>query len=388
MLRYFFYKINTKSFRIGVIFYYEKSVSFGYKCFLWLVGSVVCCLSILGITLNAEADEVGDLFNYYMKKVSSGVVNMTISEQPDSTGFFKDVYLEAKDVVIENVRIDAVSASVSGLQLNPPSEWSQTEYVEYGPDGSIIRRGGSDKPNVKFYSFQSGSLNVNISENSINNVLKDRNFSFNADGKSFTLSSVSVSITTDGIKISGYLKENGTADLRSYAAAWLLGAAADNYPVEVNSKLKIVDGKEIWLDNPTVTKGKFSQLDSYIEKHITKRNEPIFDLSKKLDLSKIPVTLGKIELNNGSLSPSTNTLPKALVGGIKYTNSTVNNDGEQNTNNEPTNNNGDEQNTNNEPTNNNEIKRSSSSSSGCSSGVGAFGALTFIILASVFFKKH
>ena len=111
-------------------------------------------------------------------------------------------------------------------------------------------------------------------------------------------------------------------------------------------------------------------------------------MSKKLDLSKIPVTLGKIELNNGSLTPSTNTLPKALVGGIKYTNSTVNNDGEQNTNNEPTNNNGDEQNTNNEPTNNNEIKRSSSSSSGCSSGVGAFGALTFIILASVFFKKH
>ena len=280
----------------------------------FVVASRFCVIfSIFGVTVNAEADQVGDLFNHYVSKLYSGKVTLKISEQPDATGFFKEVYLEAHDAVyrkandtgVDIFQVDSAYISVNALQLNPPSDWENNSFW-------------SNEPNVKLNSFQSASLNVNLSENNINKALENKTFHFEADGKEFSLRNVSVSITTDGIKIKGSLQEVNPNSLTSYAAAWLLGAAANDYPVEVNTKLKIVDGKEIWLDNPKVTKGKFSQLDSYIERNITNRKEPILNLAN-YDLSKTPVTLGNIELKTGALSISTNTLPKALEGGIEYT---------------------------------------------------------------------
>ena len=264
----------------------------------------------MGGAYYAEADEVGDLFNNYMQYLKSGNVTLIISEQPDQTGFFKEAYLEAKgivakkdiasriDVNIENVRIDSALINVSGLQLNPPSDW---------------------KTRVSFDSFQSSSVTVNILESDINSAIKDQEFRLRADnGKDFILFNVVTDITADGIKITGYLREENPSGLASYAAAWLLGPAVDNYPVEINSKLKIVDDRELWLDNPTVKRGSFSELDSYIERNITNRDRPILDLGE-LDLSRTPVTLHSVELKDGSLSFSSATLPKALEGGIRYT---------------------------------------------------------------------
>ena len=338
------------------------------------------CFLIFIFTVSAEADEVGDLFDYCVKRWSSEKATLTISEQPDSTGFFKEAYLEVKGLVVENARIDSAFVSVSGLQLNPPSEWSQTEYVEYGPDGSIIGRGRSDKPNVKFDSFKSCTLIVNVLESDINSAIKGKNLRFSENGRDFILHDMTVSITANGIKITGFLKEDGNnSDLKSYAAAWLLGAAADDYPVTINSKLKIVNDKEIWLDNPTVEKGNYAQLDSYIERNITKRNKPILDLGK-YDLSKTPITIHDLELKDGGVSVSTPTLPKALKGGINYT-YPANKDEEKTTDDKTD----DKEETKSKENNN---LSSSSSSSGCNAGVGAFGVMTFIFLASVFFKKR
>ena len=325
------------------------------------------CFLIFIFTVSAEADEVGDLFDYCVKRWSSEKATLTISEQPDSTGFFKEAYLEVKGLVVENARIDSAFVSVSGLQLNPPSEWSKNS-------------GGSDQPNVKFDSFKSCTLIVNVLESDINSAIKGKNLRFSENGRDFILHDMTVSITANGIKITGFLKEDGNnSDLKSYAAAWLLGAAADDYPVTINSKLKIVNDKEIWLDNPTVEKGNYAQLDSYIERNITKRNKPILDLGK-YDLSKTPVTIHGLELKDGGVSVSTPTLPKALEGGFKYTHSA---NGDNNDTNGDKDNNDEGNNT------SNETKKSrSSSSSGCNAGVGAFGVMTFIFLASVFFKKR
>ena len=261
------------------------------------------CFSVFSMTVSAEADEVGDLFNSYMKHLKSGKVTLIISEQPDQTGFFKEAYLEAKGVVakdakIKDVRIDSALINVSGLQLNPPSNWKNNA--------------------VKFDSFQSAAVTVNILESDINNAIKDKEFRFEADGRNYIFFNAVVEITTDGITITGSLREDGTRNLNSYVAAWVLGPAADNYPIEINSKLKIVDDKELWLDNPTVKRGNYSQLDSYIERNITKRNKPLLDLAK-FDLSRTPITLHKVELQDGGFSMSSTTLPKALEGGIKYT---------------------------------------------------------------------
>ncbi len=98
----------------------------------------------------------------------------------------------------------------------------------------------------------------------------------------------------------------------------MLGAAADNYPVEINSNFRIVNGKELWLDNPTVEKGNFSQLDDYIQKNITQRNKPLINLAE-FDLSKTPITMNSVELQNGSLIISAGGTPQAITGGTTYT---------------------------------------------------------------------
>ena len=113
----------------------------------------VLLFSIFGVTVNAEADQVGDLFNHYVSKLYSGKVTLKISEQPDATGFFKEVYLEAHDAVyrkandtgVDTFQVDSAYISVNGLQLNPPSEWENNSFW-------------SNEPNVKLNSFQSSLL--------------------------------------------------------------------------------------------------------------------------------------------------------------------------------------------------------------------------------------
>ena len=266
----------------------------------------VLCASLAGITIPASADPVGDLFNDYVQRAQSQKVTLVISEQPDATGLFKEAYLEAKGVVFEakgvvfknNPRIDSVNVNVSSLQLNPPSEWSNSR--------------------VDCKGYKSASATVSILESDINAALKDKDFRFENDGKYFIFHNVEVDITTSGVRITGFLKEQDTRNFNSYVAAFLLGAAADDYPVVITSKVKVVDGKEIWLDDPKVDKGNYSDIDSYIERKITQRNTPLLDLGN-LDLSRTPITLGKVELKDGSVTISTAALPKAIEGGVKYT---------------------------------------------------------------------
>ena len=276
------------------------------KKILFLLMFSALLVSVSGVS--AGADEVGDLFDDCMKRLTSGEVTLTISKQPDSTGFFEEAYVKGKGVVFRadgvDCRADSLSANVSGLQLNPPSEWKR--YGEY---------------RVKFNSFKSAALTVTVLESDINNALKGRELKFRADGKRFILSDIVVKITTSGIKITGNIKEDSSYgyDFNSYVAAWVLGAAADNYPVEINSNVRIDNnGTELWLDNPQVERGNFSQLDDYIQKNITQRNKPLLDLNK-FDLSKTPITMKSVELQNGSLIISAGGTPQAITGGTTYT---------------------------------------------------------------------
>ena len=246
-----------------------------------------------------------------------------VSAQPDSTGFISEAYVEAKGVVVKNMRFDSVVARVSGLQLNPTSEWQNGD-------------------NIKLQSLKSALVTVNLLESDINNALKGQSISVR-DGdytnlKKFSLHDTSVDITADGIKLIGLVNEVSTSVLNSYVAAWLLGAAATDYPIEINSKLRIsTDGKELWLDNPTVT-SNYTAINSYVEKNITRRTKPLLNLNETL--KDVQITLGSVELKDGSITLSTKELPTALTSGTTYTypRSSSNNNG-TNTNNNTTNNN-------------------------------------------------
>ncbi len=162
------------------------------KKILFLLMISALLVSVSGVS--AGADEVGDLFDYlfdhYAKGLTSGEVTLTISKQPDSTGFFEEAYLKVNGVAFRSdgidYRVDSLLANVSGLQLNPPSAWKR--YGEY---------------HVKFDSFQSAALKVTVLESDINNALKGQELKFRADGKHFILSNIVVKITTSGIKITG-----------------------------------------------------------------------------------------------------------------------------------------------------------------------------------------
>ena len=69
---------------------------------------VFLCFVFSIFSIPAEADDVGDLFNYYVKQLQSGKVNLTISEQPDSTGLFKDAYLDAKEAGSKAISLDLI----------------------------------------------------------------------------------------------------------------------------------------------------------------------------------------------------------------------------------------------------------------------------------------
>ena len=81
----------------------------------------------------------------------------------------------------------------------------------------------------------------------------------------------------------------------------------------ITSPLKIVNGKELWLNNPVVKVNKLDVPD-YVTKKALSRIQPLVDL----DRFPLPMTLHKVDLKQGSATLSTRTLPQALTEGLKY----------------------------------------------------------------------
>ncbi len=253
------------------------------------------------MTASAYAYDVGDLFYQYVPRVKPEKVTLMISGQPDSTGLINEAYAEGKGAVVKNISFSSsFTVKVNGLQLNPVSEWKNGD-------------------NVRFKGLSSILLSANILESDINAAIKNNKFKFWHNGRRFIVHDVVADITSGGIKVNGLVKEDTSVNvgsLKSYAAAWLLGAAAADYPIEINSKLKIENnGKEIWLDNPKVS-SDYTAISSYVEKNITNRNKALVNLN---ELKDVQVTLGNITLSDGSLTISTATLPTALTSGTTYT---------------------------------------------------------------------
>lgn len=219
------------------------------------------------------ADEVDDLLNFYVKKFTPEKATLIISDKPDSTGLFNDVYLDLKGVVIEDLRLSSLVVNMRGVQFNEPSEWS--------------------KGNVECLDAISVLATATLLESDINKSIDDKNFG--KDDEHWH--DMSMKITPSGLGGKGYYK---------YSILDIL--------IEIESKLKIVKGKELWLDNPAVKVNKLD-LPDYVTKKALANIQPLVDLRK----FPLPLTLHKVELKNGSATLSSRTLPKVLKGGLKYT---------------------------------------------------------------------
>ena len=221
----------------------------------------------------AFADEVNDLLNFYVKKFTPEKATLVISEKPDATGLFSDVYMDLKGVVIDKLRLSSLVVNMRGVQFNAPSEWAKGK-VECKDAISVL-------------------ATATLLERDINKSIEDK--SFGSSGEHWH--NMSMKITPKGLAGKGYYK---------YSFLDIL--------IEIDSRLKIVKAKELWLDEPYVKVNKLD-LPDYVTKKALSRIQPLVDLRK----FPLPLSLHKVELRNGQATLSSRTLPKPLKGGITYT---------------------------------------------------------------------
>ena len=219
------------------------------------------------------ADEVNELLNFYVKKFRPEKALLVISGKPDETGLFNDIYMNLQGVVIDKLRLDSLVVRMRGVQFNEPSEWKKGN-VECKDAISVLATG-------------------TIFERDINKSIEDKTFGEGRD----EWHDLSMKINPSGLSGSGYYKYN-ILDIR----------------IDIDSKLKIVKGKELWLDNPVAKVNKLDVPDYVTRKALT-RIQPLVDLRK----FPLPLSLHKVELKKGSAVLSTRTLPKEMKDGLKYT---------------------------------------------------------------------
>ena len=228
-------------------------------------------IMLISFASSSYADEVQDLLNFYVKKFNPEKALMIISDRPDSTGLFNDIYMDLKGVNIDNFRLAGLTFRIRGIQFNKPSEW---------------KRG-----NVDCTSAMQVLATASILERDINHSIENKSF-----GGDDHWHNVQMSINPNGLTGKGY-----------YKAGFL------DVLINIDSGLKIVNGKELWLNNPQVKVNKLDMPD-YMTKKALSRIQPLVDLKK----FPLPVTLHKVQLKKGSAVLSTRALPKELKGGIRY----------------------------------------------------------------------
>ena len=237
-----------------------------------LLAAVIIALSFSNMSC---ADEVDDLLAYYVNRFKPETASLVIAEKPDNTGAFSDLYMDLKGVVIETLRLDRLTFRMKGVQFNEPSEWS--------------------KGNVECREAIQIQASATLLEDDINRAIEAQTF-----GEEDNWHDVSLGITPKGLSGKGYY----TADAKLFKLDILL---------EIDSGLKIVNGKELWLNNPTVRANRMDVPD-YVTRKALSRIQPLVDLNR----FPLPMTLNKVELKQGSATLTTRTLPKALTQGLKY----------------------------------------------------------------------
>ena len=237
-----------------------------------LLSAVLACMFMFNTA--SYADDVQSLLDFYVNQFTPENALLIIQDKPDDTGMFTDIYMDLQGVVIENLRLNRLTFRMRGVQFNKPSEWS--------------------KGNVECKDAIQILALANLLERDINTAIETKTF---GDNGSSEWHDVSMRITPKGLSGKGYYRF-GFLDIL----------------LEIDSGLKIVKGKELWLNNPKV---KVNTLDvpDYITRKALSDIQPLVDLNK----FPLPLTLHKVDLKAGSATLSTRKLPDEPAEGIRYT---------------------------------------------------------------------
>lgn len=233
---------------------------------------LLCLLFILVGSLPSSAGETRGQFllQHLVKEFSPEKITMVVDDEPDETGYIRDMYLDITGCIIGGVRIDSLQLRAMGVRLTPPSEWNEKGLV------------ASEILNILAFA--------KITEKDLNDNLFSKNF-----GDDDHWNNLQVDMRSDGIYARG-----------NYLVRVLFRL---NILIEIFSKCKVVDMQQIWLDDYTLKVNKVD-VPNFITDKAVKQIQPILDLSKFV----FPLKLHSIGYGDDSITLSSRVLPTSFDG--------------------------------------------------------------------------
>jgi hypothetical protein len=220
-------------------------------------------------------DPTSRLLAHYVDAFTPESLSLIIDEQPDGTGRFRDLYMDLTGVLIDDVRVDKLTFRMRDAQFNPPSEWANGD-VEC-------------KDALQIYAY------CLLKEDDINRKLASETF-----GKDDHWQNISMKISPAGLSARG-----------NYVAKILFVTL--NIAIEIDSNLKIVENRELWLNDYKVRVNSIDVPD-YITKKAIDQIQPLLNLGN----FPLPLRLHKVEFQEGRASLFTRIPPSPLEDGISY----------------------------------------------------------------------
>jgi len=220
-------------------------------------------------------DITTELLRFYIEKFNPESAELIVEEEPDETGLFKNIYMDIIGCNISGVRIDRLTFQLIEAQFNDPEEWA------------------SDK--VECVSALEAYATCRLLEDDINADLQKRVI---GDGDD-SWRNLNLKISPGGLSGSG-----------EYSVKLLF---TFDVLIEIESKLRIVGGQEIWLEDTSL---KLNRLDvpEYITNMALDKIQPILDLKTVT----LPLRLNRVVLKEKEAFFETRLLPSKIEG-IIYT---------------------------------------------------------------------
>ena len=218
-------------------------------------------------------DPVSRLLKKYVEEFSPEDLLLEIDEQPDG-GRFRDLYMDLAGVLVDGVRLDRLTFRMNDVQFNDPTEWPE---------------------NVECLSVLHIYAYCRLKEDDINRRLSAATF-----GRDGHWKNISMKISPFGL----YARGVYSADLLFFSL---------NILIEVESGLRIVNNKELWLDDYKVRVNTLGVPD-YVTRKAVAQIQPLLDLGR----FPLPLRLHSVEFGEGEAVLSTRRLPDPLQKGISY----------------------------------------------------------------------
>ena len=247
---------------------------------LFCFGVFLCAIPAQGADFEyREKIEAQDgtsyLLAYYVQKFTPEELLLVIDEQHDDAGRFRDLYMDLTGVMVEGVRLDRLTFRMLDVRFNAPSEWAA---------GNV-----ECKDALQVY------VNCLLREDDLNRKLATETF-----GGDDHWRNISMEIRPSGLYARG-----------TYVAKVLFVKL--NILIEVESRLKVVKNKELWLDNYVL---RVNRLDvpGYVTRKAVAQIQPLLDLGRV----PLPLKLHSVTFETGRALFSTRIPPRPIEGGITY----------------------------------------------------------------------